>query len=289
MVSEMSASASNQFLETSNTSHAMNSSLRSRITSATRNRSDARSSTETRLQCANALRAAFTAGSTCSLPAFWWTPTTSEGLAGLMERILSEVLKRLPPTIRSYSRPSWPRTLPMAERILRTLSSLLKSTNVSFLNAPWCRRTCRRGGASMVAIGDPFWEIAGLRKSILHRLDPRLSGIGSQVSGRSKLESSFVKPSGRHVYWLVPLPPSPPRYWNHGVREEKPTRSLILKDLQPKSLRTNDLRCQRALKMGLGQLQGPSSETGTALATPIRWLLSHWAGWRYVMALTGWL
>src|SRR5271157_1695538 len=158
MVSEMSASASNQFLETSNTSQAMNSSLRSRITSATRNKSDARSSTEVRLQWVKACNAAYTAGSTCSLPAFWCTPTTSDGLAGLMERILSEVLRRLPPMIRSYSRPSWPRTFSMAVRILRTFSSLVKSTNGSFLNGPSCRRTCRRGGASMVAIGDPFQD-----------------------------------------------------------------------------------------------------------------------------------
>src|SRR5208282_527862 len=97
------------------------------------------------------------------------TPTTSEGFAGLMERILPEVLTRLPPMIRSYSRPRWPRTFSIAERILRTFSSLVKSTNDSFLNAPSCRRTCRRAGASMVAIGDPFWEIARLRRIILHR------------------------------------------------------------------------------------------------------------------------
>ena len=95
-----------------------------------------------------------------------------------------------------------------------------------------------------------------MRKSILHRLDPRLSGIGSQVSGRSKLESSFVKPSWPSCLLVSTLPPSPPRYWNHGVREEKSTRSLILKDLHLKSLRTNDLRCQRALNMGLGSFEG---------------------------------
>ena len=85
-------------------------------------------------------------------------PTTSDGLAGLMERILPEVFKRLPPMIRSYSRPSCPRTFSMAERILRTLSSLVKSTNDSFLDGPSSRRTCKRGGASMVAIGDPFQD-----------------------------------------------------------------------------------------------------------------------------------
>src|SRR5208337_2675759 len=98
-------------------------------------------------------------------------PTTSEGLAGLLERILPEVLRRLPPTIRSYSRPSWPRTFSMAARILRTLSSLVKATNVSFLNAPSCRRTCKRGGASMVAIGDPFQDgelSAGLNNPLFY-------------------------------------------------------------------------------------------------------------------------
>jgi hypothetical protein len=35
-------------------------------------------------------------------------------------------------------------------------------------------------------------------------------------------------------------------------------RSLILKDLEVESLKINDLGCQRALKMGLGQLRGPS-------------------------------
>ena len=44
----------------------------------------------------------------------------------------------------------------MAERIWRTFSSLVKSTKVSFLNAPWCRRTCRRGVASIVAMGISF-------------------------------------------------------------------------------------------------------------------------------------
>jgi hypothetical protein len=44
-----------------------------------------------------------------------------------------------------------------------------------------------------------------------------------------------------------------------------PARSLGLKDLQVKSLRTNDLTFQRALKMGLGQFRGPSWWTGSKL------------------------
>src|ERR1700686_4040786 len=82
MVSEISASASTQFFETSNTSHAMYSSLRWRITSATRNRSEARSSTVVRLQWVKALRAAFTAGSKCSFPALCWGPTPFGGFGG---------------------------------------------------------------------------------------------------------------------------------------------------------------------------------------------------------------
>ena len=61
--------------------------------------------------------AACMAGSTCSLPAFWCSPTTCEGFAGLMDLILSLVWIRLPPMIKSYSRPSWPRTFSMAARI----------------------------------------------------------------------------------------------------------------------------------------------------------------------------
>ena len=47
-----------------------------------------------------------------------------------------------------------------------------------------------------------------------------------------------------------------------------PARSLGLKDLRIKSLRTNDLTCQRALKMGLGQLRGPSWLTNTPRNCP---------------------
>ena len=95
------------------------------------------------------------AGSTCSLPAFWCKPTTCEGLAGLMDLILSVVLIRLPPMIRSYSRPSWPRTFSMAARIWRALFRLVKSVSGSFTNGPSCRRVCGRVGASTVAMSAP--------------------------------------------------------------------------------------------------------------------------------------
>src|SRR5260370_27352626 len=50
------------------------------------------------------------------------------------ERILPAVFTRLPPIIRSYSRPSWPRTFSMVARILRAFSSRVKSKNVSLTN-----------------------------------------------------------------------------------------------------------------------------------------------------------
>ena len=76
------------------------------------------------------------AGSTCSLPAFWCSPTTCEGFAGLMDLILSEVLTRFPPMTKSYSRPSCPRTFSMAERIFRAMSSRLKSVSGSLTKGP---------------------------------------------------------------------------------------------------------------------------------------------------------
>src|SRR5580700_12182502 len=97
-------------------------------------------------------------------------PTTSEGLAGLMDRILSEVLMRLPPMIRSYSRPNWPRTFSMAARILRALSSLLKSVSGSPANGPSCRRILGWTGASRVAIGEP----QGYMDAYEARYDPKL-------------------------------------------------------------------------------------------------------------------
>ena len=167
MVSATSPSASAQFLLTSKTIHAENSNLRSRSRSPTRNSRLARSSTEVRLQVSNALSAAFIAGSTCSFPAFWWSPTTCEGFAGFKDLILSVVLTRFPPTIKSYSRPSWARTFSIAARILRAFSGLLKSTSGSFANDPSCRRTCGRVGASTVAIDAPRGDIwnCGKRRS----------------------------------------------------------------------------------------------------------------------------
>jgi hypothetical protein len=56
---------------------------------------------------------------------------------------------------------------------------------------------------------------------------------------------------------LVRVPPSPLAYWNHGVRRKFSTRSLILKGLEMKSLRTKGLAaifcagCQRAYQSGI--------------------------------------
>ena len=44
-------------------------------------------------------------GLNISLPAFWWTPTISDGCDGFSDLILSAVLTCLPPMTRSYSRP----------------------------------------------------------------------------------------------------------------------------------------------------------------------------------------
>src|SRR5882672_7400709 len=93
-------------------------------------------------------------------------PTTCDGFDGSSERILSAVLKRLPPMIRSYSRPSWPRTFAMADRILRALSSRLKSKKGSVTNGPVCKSTRGRGGASRVAMG---MVLSGLEDSVVGR------------------------------------------------------------------------------------------------------------------------
>ena len=65
--------------------------------------------------------AASMAGSTCSRPAFWCTPITSEDFAGLRDVIFSDVFLdaglRRPPITRSYSRPNSPRTFSMAARM----------------------------------------------------------------------------------------------------------------------------------------------------------------------------
>jgi len=58
------------------------------------------------------------------------------------------------------------------------------------------------------------------------------------------------------------------------------------KRLIGKVFRNKDLGCQRALKMGLGQLRGPSWETGTLIAAPIRFLLLRTVGWMSVILVT---
>ena len=73
-----------------------------------------------------------------------------------------------------------------------------------------------------------------------------------------------------------------------GIIELQAKRPKIseFKGLIVKIFRNKDLGCQRALKIGLGQLRGPSWETGTLLAAPIRSPLSRMAGGMSVMALT---
>jgi hypothetical protein len=73
------------------------------------------------------------------------------------------------------------------------------------------------------------------------------------------------------VYQLVLVPPSPPAYWNHGVRRRFSLRSLILNDLQIKSLRTKDLAAfwcfrlsKECPKVGLGRLLWPRHRSGCA-------------------------
>src|SRR3984885_4884485 len=131
----------------------MNSILRCRNRSPTRKTKLVRSSTVVRLQESKAASAAFIAGSTCSLPAFWWTPTICEGCDGFSDLILSVVLIRLPPMMSSYSWPNCPRTLAIAERMRRALSSWRKSKKGSVTNGPSCRVVRGRTGASSVAIG----------------------------------------------------------------------------------------------------------------------------------------
>jgi hypothetical protein len=53
---------------------------------------------------------------------------------------------------------------------------------------------------------------------------------------------------------------------------------LGLKDLRVKSSRINELRCQRALKMVLGQLRGASSWRTHLKTAPIRFLFSRATG-----------
>src|SRR5207248_1282635 len=79
-------------------------------------------------------------------------PTISEGRDGFRDLILSVVLTRLPPMIRSYSRPNWPRTLTRAARMGRAFSSFRKSKNGSLTKWPWCKLARGRTGASSVAM-----------------------------------------------------------------------------------------------------------------------------------------
>ena len=53
-----------------------------------------------------------------------------------------------------------------------------------------------------------------------------------------------------------------------------------------KIFRNKDLASKIALKMVLGQLRGPYWLTGTLFTAPFRWISSHGAGWKSVMADT---
>src|ERR1035437_2551682 len=81
---------------------------------------------------------------------------------------------------------------------------------------------------------------------------------------------------------LVLAPPSPRSF---GIIElgGKSRQVFGFKGLIGKVFRNKDLICQIALKMGLGQLRGPSWLTGAPLTTPIRSSLSRMAGWMSVM------
>src|SRR5580693_1920642 len=108
-------------------------------------------------------------------------PTTCDGFEGFRDLILSVVLTRWPPMIRSYSRPSWPRTRSMAARILRALSSFVKSKNGSLMKGPWWVDVRGgRTGSSRVAMGVPF---ESLRRN--NHFTPR-DGRGAPAAKRRK-------------------------------------------------------------------------------------------------------
>src|SRR5215471_14141981 len=134
-------------------------------------------------------------------------PTTCDGFAGLSDRILSVVLTRLPPMIRSYSRPSCPRTFSIAERILRAFSSRVKSINGSFLKGPSCSRTRGRGGASRVAIG--FLSEVTLEDCNTIFYTPATDGCSSQPERTRPLFSLFFF-NLTLAFWLL-SPASPAR------------------------------------------------------------------------------
>jgi hypothetical protein len=75
--------------------------------------------------------------------------------------------------------------------------------------------------------------------------------------------------------------PSPRSFGIIGLGE-KSRQIFEFKGLIRKIFRNKELGCQRALKMGLGQLRGPSWETGAPLTAPIRFPLSRTAGWKSV-------
>jgi hypothetical protein len=78
------------------------------------------------------------------------------------------------------------------------------------------------------------------------------------------------------VHQLVPVPPFPPVSWNQEVRGKFSTRSLILKDLRIKSLRTKGLAAiwfsclsKSVSRWELGRLLWPRHTSGCAYRVAI--------------------
>src|SRR5271157_2098273 len=113
-----------------------------------------------------------------------------------------------------------------------------------------------------------------------HRLTVRFSGSGA-------LPESVNSLGNNQLVW-VGVPPSPRSFGIIGLGG-KSRQVFGFKGLIGKVSRNKDLACQRALKMGLGQLRGPFGKRTNLSVAPIRSLLSHRAGWKSVMAVTAWL
>src|SRR6266566_7819704 len=123
-------------------------------------------------------------------------PTISDGFDGFRDLILSVVLTRLPPMMRSYSRPSWLRTFAIAARMRRAFSSLRKSKKGSVTNGPECRlvRAGRTGASSVAMGGIPFkTDECGIRLGLVYTPTGRwnrLANTGAKrvagVDGKTK-------------------------------------------------------------------------------------------------------
>src|SRR6185312_9221901 len=137
-----------------------------------------------RFHVSKACCAAWIAGSTCSRPALWNTPTISLGFAGFTLLIFSVVLISFSPITMSYSRPSSARTLVSAAFMRRAFSALPKSVSGSFLNGVVGTRSVRFEISSRVAINNFLCALTvradDVREPyILHRLDESRSALDS--------------------------------------------------------------------------------------------------------------